>query len=89
MADAPTTDPMERFKTLHFWLIFAGAVLGGVGLSGVIPLGTPWQKLIMSIAGAIGTLGGAMASLWQPMRVKAALEQMSPTPPAPSPEVKP
>lgn len=54
---------MDRLVALHPFFIAAGTICGSVGLG----LGSAhaWHAPLVSIGGALGTLGGVLARMWQ------------------------
>ncbi len=72
LASSKDIDPMERFKTVHFWLLVIGAALGFVGQAVLLP-GTRLSVILTGLGGSFGTIGGIMASMWKPARDRALI----------------
>lgn len=64
VAALPSRRFMEKLKALHPFFIAAGAIVGAIGLG--VGAGSRWHTPLISIGAALGTLGGALARLWQP-----------------------
>lgn len=71
-AASTDVDPMERVKTLHFWMLVAGAVCGFIGQAVLLP-GSRISVILTGLGGSLGTIGGIMASLWKPRRDRALI----------------
>lgn len=71
-AASTDVDPMERFRTVHFWMLVAGAALGFIGQAVLLP-GTRISVILTGLGGSLGTIGGIMASVWKPKRDRALI----------------